>query len=286
MSEEQWPTINTPAEPFPAGGIHLAKGDRVLIRPKAGGDVFDLALTGRSARVDSVEQDFEGRFHVSVLIDDDPARDLGSRKQPGHTFFFAPEELELVAPSEADAAVSATLRILVAGIGNIFLGDDGFGVEVAQRLAARPLPEGVRVMDAGIRGLDLAYALLDGPDRTILVDACPHGDGPGTVFLMEPDLASLDDPDRGGTQFDAHDMNPMNVLRMARSLGATLRHVLIVGCAPETLGPEEGKMGLSESVRAAVPEAMALIESVIAQWTDPEGLRTDHDPRPERTGAR
>ena len=80
------------------------------------------------------------------------------------------------------------------GIGNVFLGDDGFGVEVAQRLAQRPQPKGVRVEDYGIRGYDLAYALMARPDLTILVDACPRGEEPGTVYIVEPDLEHLDDP--------------------------------------------------------------------------------------------
>jgi hydrogenase maturation protease len=82
--------------------------------------------------------------------------------------------------------------ILIAGIGNIFLGDDAFGVEVAKRLAGQSFPEGVRVVDFGIRGFDLAYALLEGPDVTILVDACPRGGAPGTVYVIEADLAELD----------------------------------------------------------------------------------------------
>lgn len=243
----------------------FTRGDRVRLNPKAGGDVFDLALQGRSARVEVVEQDFEGRFHIGVVLDDDPGRDLGSRRQPGHHFFFAPEEVEPLPPMEGEPTHQA-LNILVAGIGNIFLGDDAFGVEVVQRMAALDLPRGVRVMDSGIRGLDLAYALLAGPDRTILVDACPRGSLPGTLFVIEPDLDSLDSPEDGATMLDAHDMNPLNVLRMARSLGASLQHVLVVGCEPATLGPPEGQLGLSPEVEAAVPRAMGLIQSLIAQF--------------------
>ena len=94
--------------------------------------------------------------------------------------------------------------MLVAGIGNIFLGDDGFGVEVAQRLSRRPQPKGVRVEDYGIRGYDLAYALMAHPDQAILVDACPRGETPGTVYVMEPDLGCIDDPAAGAAPPDAH----------------------------------------------------------------------------------
>jgi hydrogenase maturation protease len=143
------------------------------------------------------------------------------------------------------------------------MGDDAFGVEVAQRLAARHLPAGVKVRDIGIRGLDLAYALLDGPDHTILIDALPRGEPPGTITVLEPDLAGLDGPAGQAALPDAHDMNPLNVLRVARSMGASLRQVLVVGCEPATLGPEEGLMGLSEPVAAAVPRAVTLVESLI-----------------------
>jgi hydrogenase maturation protease len=157
------------------------------------------------------------------------------------------------------------MSILIAGIGNIFLGDDGFGVEVAQRLARRSLPAGVRVTDFGIRGYDLAYALIAGHDRTILVDACPRGETPGTVYVIDADVEHLGDSPESPTTLDAHDMNPVHVLRLARSLGAVPKHVLVVGCEPATLGPEEGQMGLSPPVAAAVDQAVALIESLVAK---------------------
>jgi len=181
------------------------------------------ALAGRSATVSSVERDIEGRFYIAVLVDDDPGVSIGPRR-PGHRFFFAPEEVEL-APAEEQPVESARRTILVAGIGNIFLGDDAFGVEVARRLSGRAVPEGVQVGDYGIRGYDLAYALADDPDCTILVDACPRGDAPGTVYLIEPSLDSLDDESQP-LVFDAHTMNPVSVLRLARSMGAPLRQPL------------------------------------------------------------
>jgi hydrogenase maturation protease len=154
-------------------------------------------------------------------------------------------------------------QILIACIGNIFLGDDGFGVEVAQRLAGRALPPGVVVKDFGIRGFDLAFALLEPRDLTVLVDACPRGGNPGTVYLVDPDLASLGPEE---ATLDTHAMNPMSVLRMVRSMGGEQSRVLLVGCEPLDFGPEEeGKLGLSETVQAAVDEAVAMIETLVSK---------------------
>ncbi len=267
MNEQDWRLLDADrsVEELRIGGWLLQKGDRVRLRPRARGDVFDLVLDGKVAAVESIEQDLEGNFLVSVVLEEDPGAYLGLLRQPGHRFFFAPGEVEPLPP---DAAVrpAATRSILVAGIGNIFLGDDGFGVEVVQRLAARDLPDGVTVADYGIRGYDLAYALVRGADHTILVDACPRGEAPGTVFVLEPDLAELDAPDAGPAVLDGHDLNPIHVLRLARSLGAVLRQIVVVGCEPATLGPPEGHMGLSQPVGAAVDEAVSLIHGLIERF--------------------
>jgi hydrogenase maturation protease len=265
MREEDWILLgpDRPVEPLRIGGRLIDCGDRVRLHPRARGDVFDLALDGRDARVESVEQDLEGQFMVSVILDDDPGGELGNHRQPGHRFFFSPDELEPLDPEEP-SGVARTPNVLVAGIGNIFLGDDGFGVEVAQRLAQRSQPRGVRVEDYGIRGYDLAYALMARPDLTILVDALRRGEEPGTVYVVEPDLEQLDEPSAGAVP-DAHDMNPVNVLRLAKALGGTLGPVIVVGCEPATLGPPEGLMELSEPVRAAVEEAVIQVESLIAR---------------------
>ena len=155
-------------------------------------------------------------------------------------------------------------RILVAGIGNIFLGDDAFGCEVARRLFERELPENVRVVDYGIRGFDLAYALMDGYDATIFVDATARGDAPGTIYLIEPDLKELENLDAPDAAMDTHNMNPLKVLAMVKSLGGEFKRIFLVGCEPLFTGEEDiGFMGLSEPVEAAIGKAVEVIESLI-----------------------
>jgi hydrogenase maturation protease len=181
-----------------------------------------------------------------------------------------------------------TPRILIAGIGNIFFGDDAFGVEVAQRLMLRELPASVRVTDFGIRGYDLAYALMDGCDVAILVDASPRGGAPGTVYTIEPDLQSITAPPGHGVApaIDGHSMDPMRVLASVKALGGDFNRILVVGCEPESLGIEaaeaapasdemepfgaldempQGRMGLSAPVAAAVDVAVTVIESLVSK---------------------
>src|SRR6185295_2216782 len=152
--------------------------------------------------------------------------------------------------------------VLIACIGNIFLGDDGFGCEVARHLSQISWPDNVKVVDFGIRGLDLAYALLNGHDVTIFVDAAPRGQAPGTLYTIEPALEEIEKIETGA-MVDAHSMDPMNVLRMVKSMGGRFQKILVVGCEPGTLGPEEGQMGLSGPVAAAVPEAVKVIEALV-----------------------
>jgi hydrogenase maturation protease len=166
----------------------------------------------------------------------------------------------------------ARKRILVAGIGNIFLGDDGFGVEVAQRLLKRAHPREVLVSDFGIRGVELAYALLDGYDTLILIDAMPRGGRPGALYLIEPELAASDPAqgaEAGRSALDAHSMDPVKVLAFARTLGASPRRTLLIGCEPapfeECENYTEMRMGLSAPVQAAVDEAVKVVETLLAQ---------------------
>jgi hydrogenase maturation protease len=277
MNEWEWRLLEDKAPPgtLTIAGVELKPGHRVRLRPGKRGDVMDIALAGKTAMIESIEQDYEGNFHVCVVADDDPGRDIGIMRQPGHRFFFDPFEIEPLPMEEAERDVqSRAPTILVAGIGNIFLGDDAFGVEVVQRLARRKLPERVKVVDFGIRGFDLAYALLDRADVTILVDACPRGGAPGSLYVIEPDLNALDSSESGQPAVDAHSMNPMNVIRMAKSLGGKLNRILLVGCEPATLGPEEGQMGLSEPVAAMVEDAMMLVGSLIEKIRNGESFES------------
>ena len=160
-------------------------------------------------------------------------------------------------------------RILIACVGNIFMGDDGFGTEVARRLATRAMPPEVLVKDFGIRAIDLTYALLDRWELVILVDACARDGAPGTVYLIEPD--AVDENAAVPLIESAHTMNPTSVLRAVHSLGGAQSPVLVVGCVPADLGSEEdGKLGLSEPVQAAVEDAVALIEALVAKTLTPE----------------
>jgi hydrogenase maturation protease len=152
-------------------------------------------------------------------------------------------------------------RILVAGVGNIFLGDDAFGVEVVRELTKSELPEGVNVVDFGIRGYDLAYAIMDGNAATILVDAAARGNPPGTLYLIEPDQEELSKLEAEVP--DGHSLGPVQVLRLVQSFGGVITRLYLVGCEPAVLETEDGQIGLSEPVQAAVPQAVEMIRKLI-----------------------
>ncbi len=147
------------------------------------------------------------------------------------------------------------MNTLVAGVGNIFLGDDGFGVEVATQLDANSLPDGVKVVDFGIRGVHLSYELLEGYEALVLIDAMPLGEEPGTVVVFEPDVESLPT-----TSLEAHSMSPAVVLGLLANLGGQMPRVVIVGCEPLSL--EEG-IGLSAPVASAVGPALDAVRRVV-----------------------
>lgn len=160
-------------------------------------------------------------------------------------------------------------RVLVAGLGNIFFGDDAFGVEVARRLAMQRLPEHVRVVDAGIRTMHLAYEMVENRyDTVIFVDLVPRGGCPGTIYELEPDGADLVDVPESA---DAHDLRPDQIVAFARKLGARIGRVLIVGCEPACVDPTGA---LSEPVASAVDEATrAILRSVGASGEVSIGAR-------------
>lgn len=154
-------------------------------------------------------------------------------------------------------------KILVACIGNIFFGDDAFGVEIAKRLTDTPLPQGVVVRDFGIRSYDLAYTLMKHWDLVVLVDALPAGGKPGTLYAFEPEL-----PAENGIppSVDAHSLSPDSVLQLVQALGGKVGRLLVVGCEPESVEPnQQGEIGLSPHVRAAMDEAVRMIQDLVAR---------------------
>jgi hydrogenase maturation protease len=155
--------------------------------------------------------------------------------------------------------------VLIAGVGNIFNRDDAFGTSVAAKLAGMPLPENVRVVDFGIRGFDLMLALLEGYDITILVDAVSRGGVPGTLYTIEPDLADIAESESPETYATAHGLDPVKVLAAAKSAGARLGRVVVVGCEPALLEDDTGHIGLTEPVEAAVDPAIEMICSLVSK---------------------
>jgi hydrogenase maturation protease len=298
------------------GGTLLTQGSRVRLRPTRRADSMDLFLAGRVARVEGVYRDVEDVAWVAVSLEGDPASDLHSSH--GRFFYFYPDEVEPLEagagkPSDLERRLYATSDpgragvagggdrhpecagpgpvpedladvappssgTLIACVGNIFLGDDGFGVEVARRLATRELPAGVRAVDFGIRGVHLAYELADKSYETvILVDATPRGGAPGTVYLIEPDLDRLGAVGPGAS--DAHGMDPQTVFALLKTLGGKPGRVLIVGCEPAST---EDEIALSEPVAAAVDEAVKLIFELVERG-DPAPLEeAEHATKEER----
>jgi hydrogenase maturation protease len=253
---EIWHELERPGpESLRTAQGELRRGTRVCLRPRAGRDAWDTMLAGREAVVERIEELVEGGFHVVVSLFDDAGRELGAH--PGHRFFFAPDELE---PLEGK-------RVLVAGIGNVFLGDDGFGCAVAAALADAPFPPGVEVRDFGPRGLDLAYALA-AYDAAVLVDAVALGEEPGTLAVIEPE------PDEETAEVETHGMDPVRVLRLARELGSLPERTLVVGCQPRTILPphaDEVLVALSQPVKQAVETAAALVQSVVEELVEKGG---------------
>ena len=158
-------------------------------------------------------------------------------------------------------------RALVAGVGNIFFGDDGFGVAVARRLSDIELPEWVTVADYGISGMHLAYDLANGFETAIVVDAAPRGGTPGTVYVIEPEQVASHAvvPPDGGALFDAHGMQPDVIFGVLELLGAKAGRMLVVGCEPADAGPG---MGLSAPVAAAVDNAVRVVLELIGAMGD------------------
>jgi hydrogenase maturation protease len=152
-------------------------------------------------------------------------------------------------------------RILVAGVGNVFLQDDAFGVEVIRLLAERPQPPGVQIRDYGIRGVHLVYELLNGYDLFVLIDAAPRGEAPGTVSVLEVEIPGPDDP-AAQPVIDAHSLTPDAIFGLLASLGGHPGRSLVVACEPAEI---DAGMGLSDPVREALPHAVRAVEEILAQ---------------------
>jgi hydrogenase maturation protease len=246
-----WEELARPArESVLVDGAEVRRGSRVRLRPHARRDAWDTMLAGKVAVVERIEETLEGALQLVVTVADDPGRELGGA-HPGHAFFFTPDEVEAIGPP----------RLLVAGIGNLFLGDDGFGCAVAAALADEPLPDGAEVADFGVRGMDLAYALRD-YDAVVIIDAASLGERPGALSVLEPRL------DEADAEIETHAMDPVRVLRLARELGGVPERTLVVACQPQTIpdpGSDEIVEELSRPVRAAVGEAVRLVRSLVDQ---------------------
>ncbi len=161
--------------------------------------------------------------------------------------------------------------VLIAGIGNIFQGDDAFGVAVVHKLATSGFAENVRVMDIGIRGIDLGFALLDDYDLTILVDATARGGAPGTLYEIEIRAEDIPYADDQACMVNAHGLDPLRVLALAKSMGAHFQKVLLIACEPLVLDCDEsGEIGLSKVVQAAVDPAVQVIERLVEKSTKKE----------------
>lgn len=154
-------------------------------------------------------------------------------------------------------------RVMIAGVGNMFMKDDGFGSVVIQKMLDKKFPEGVEIKDFGTGGLKLAYDLMKGYDGLILLDASVRGEKPGTLYVIEPDEHEINPDLEQGGPIDPHGADPATVLRFVKSIGSWPGKVLIVACEPETI--EDFEIGLSEPVNAVVDNAVEMVEGIIKE---------------------
>ncbi|HEY5188830.1 MAG TPA: hydrogenase maturation protease [Solirubrobacteraceae bacterium] len=167
-----------------------------------------------------------------------------------------------------------TKQILVAGIGNAWLRDDGFGGEVTKILADRELPAGVHVVDFGTGGLDLAYEVMRGYDALILIDISRQGGPAGTLYVMEADQDDIDGQIEDGQMLDPHGMDPQTVLRFVKYVGGWPGRVFVVACEPEVV--EDFGLGLSDSVGAALAKAADVVLETVAELQSDAGTPAGH----------
>jgi hydrogenase maturation protease len=264
MSDPWTELIREPPASVAIGGVGIRRGSRVRLHPRSRADIVDGLMHDRIGVVEALEESVDGVIHVAVTLEDDPGRDLGEGRYPGHRFFFTAEEVE---PVIASGSGEREPRILVAGIGNVFLGDDGYGSAAASAVSALQLPAGVDVRDFGIRGMDLAYAMHNEYDAVVMLDAAPRGEAPGTLSVID-----VTDQADGVPAVDAHAMDPLTVLALARTLGTVPPRVLVVACEPSVVIDaehwEDASMSLSEPVQAAVARTGEIVERLVRTLID------------------
>ena len=255
------------------GGQRFVRGGKVIIRPAEDADLHARMLDGRTATIERIFTDYDGKTHLGVTIDDDPGQDL--MRETGRYLYFFAQEVEVEPTSSAlrdrPRAISRgammykePLRsVLIAGVGNAWLRDDGFGGEVARRLSERKLPDGCSVMDAGTGGLDLAYEVMRGYDGLVLLDVSKQGGEPGTLYVMEPDEESVPGAIDDGDVINPHGMDPQTMLRFVKSVGAWPGKVVVIACEPADV--EEMGWGLTDRVKAAVDRAVDLVFETVAE---------------------
>jgi hydrogenase maturation protease len=152
-------------------------------------------------------------------------------------------------------------RVMIAGVGNMFMQDDGFGGAVIKKMQHKNFPEGVEIKDFGTGGLKLAYDLMRGYDGLILLDASPRGEKPGTLYVIEPNQDDINPDLQQGGPIDPHGADPATVLRFVKSIGSWPGKVIIVACEPEAVGDFE--IGLSAPVMAAIDKAIEMVEDIV-----------------------
>lgn len=154
-------------------------------------------------------------------------------------------------------------RVMVAGVGNMFMSDDGFGGEVVKKMRQKNQPEGVEIRDFGTGGLKLAYDLMRGYDALILIDSSSRDEEPGTLYVIEPKEEDFNTDLEESGPINPHDMDPVTVLRFVKSVGAWPARIVIIGCEPENV--EDFEVGLSDPVLAAVDKAAELVQETIQE---------------------
>lgn len=169
--------------------------------------------------------------------------------------------LNQVAQIKEPAINTLKKRVMIAGAGNMFLKDDGFGGAVIKKMLNKKFPEGVEIKDFGTGGLKLAYDLMKGYDGLVLIDASKRGEKPGTLYIIEPDEKEFNPDLAEGDLIDPHGADPATVLRFVKAVGAWPAKVLIVACEPETV--DDFEIGLSDHVSASVDEAVQLVVEII-----------------------